>query len=216
MYARLTTGTIHHDKIDDATKYLHDHVAEVRQLKGNHDFLGLLDRGSGKLLILTLWDSEADLQASETSGYYQARIKELTAFAVGQFTRDAYEVTADDISGLGEAKAVRVVMLPLMTDKIDECIGVFRTSIIPAARQQNAWRRLLNIVDRATGKSITFSFWESESALRASESDGFYQAQLAKVLPMSTGQPTREIFDVAAQATIPAPMGQPQPYAPNP
>lgn len=218
MYARVTTAIFQRDKFDDAVNYFRDHLAEIRQQRGNRDLLFLLDHASGKSLIVTLWESDADREASESSGYYAARMKELAQYLIGQPTRDVFEVTVDESAGKDQPHFVRATTLPLQVDKIDEAIRVMNTSVVPAARQQQAWRRLLSLGDRASGKAITFSFWENEATLRASESDGFYQAQVAKILPLSAGQPTREFFDVAAQAAAPVPMGQPQqqPHAPSP
>lgn len=41
--------------------------------------------------------------------------------------------------------------------------------IVPAAREMSGFERILVLEDRASGKSLGITFWESEEAMRASE-----------------------------------------------
>jgi heme-degrading monooxygenase HmoA len=51
----------------------------------------------------------------------------------------------------------------------DDAITFVREKIIPEARQLDGNRGLLLLVDRATGKGLTVTFWETEEAMRATE-----------------------------------------------
>lgn len=49
-------------------------VSEAKEQKGFTGLLGLLNRRRGRGMVMSLWETEADLQASEASGYYRAQL----------------------------------------------------------------------------------------------------------------------------------------------
>ena len=91
----------------------------------------------------------------------------------------------------------RVVTTHAQPEKLDQLIAVFRDSIVPAARQQKGFVGISLLVDRATGKGVVVSRWQTEADLSAGEASGYYQEQLAKVGPFLTAPPTREAFEIA-------------------
>lgn len=220
MHARVTTLAFQRDKVDEAIRIIRDRIGEVQQQPGFRDFLLMTDRATGKAMILTLWDSEGDLRAVEASGFPQARMAELAPLSAGQPVREICEVAVDAVSGIGDAggaHAARVTSLMFQPDKIDEGTRIIRETILPTARQQKGFRGLLTLLDRGVGKGITCSFWESDGDLAASEASGYYQTQLAKVLPLSVGQPTREAYELTLPALVPAVgVEAQQPHAPAP
>jgi heme-degrading monooxygenase HmoA len=94
----------------------------------------------------------------------------------------------------------RVTHIQIRPDKIDEATRLYEDSVVPAAQQQKGFKAITLLADRATGKGISLSYWESEAAMQAGEASGYYQQQIAKFAPFMTSQPTREAFEVAVQA----------------
>ncbi len=65
----------------------------ARQQPGFKGFLLLTERGTGSHIGISLWDSEADAQASEgPGGYYQEQIERLTGLQDVPPTHALYEV----------------------------------------------------------------------------------------------------------------------------
>ena len=93
----------------------------------------------------------------------------------------------------------RVVSGQYQSAKMDEGVEMFRNSLAPAARQQQGFKGILGLVDRASGKGISITLWETEAALKASEASGYYQQQLAKFAPLFSGPPEREVYEVTLQ-----------------
>lgn len=219
MHARVTTLTLQRDKVDEAIQLIRRGIADVQQQAGYRNFLFLVDRATGKTSILTLWESESDLRATEASGFPQARMADLAPFTIGQPTREICEVAVDDLANIGDAggaHAARVTTLLVQSGKIDESTRLIRESILPAIQQQKGYRGLLALLERGVGKASTYSFWESEGDLAASEASGFYQAQVSKVVPLSAGEPTRDVYELTLPALMPISSAQPQPHAPAP
>lgn len=63
----------------------------------------------------------------------------------------------------------RVSTLQGPADQIDEGIKSIQEQVIPAARQMRGFKGMLALADRATGKMIGITLWESEDAMRESD-----------------------------------------------
>jgi quinol monooxygenase YgiN len=94
----------------------------------------------------------------------------------------------------------RVVTLQVQPGKMDELNAIFQDDVVPAVRQVAGFRSLTLLEDRKTSRAMMFSVWETETAMKASENSGFFQAQLQKFSAMIVGAPTREAYEVGAQS----------------
>ncbi|BDI04801.1 antibiotic biosynthesis monooxygenase family protein [Sphaerotilus microaerophilus] len=94
----------------------------------------------------------------------------------------------------------RMVAMPGRPDKMDEAQKIFNESVIPVARQQKGFRGAFFLTDPETGKGVSLTLWDTPEDMKAGESSGYLQEQIAKFGPLMAGPPTREVFLVAAQA----------------
>ncbi len=94
----------------------------------------------------------------------------------------------------------RVTMVQVDLNKFDETIGVFRDSVIPAAKSQKGYQGAYLLTDRKTGKGISITLWGSEEDANANEQSGYYQEQLGKFKDSFTAPPVREGYEVSIQA----------------
>jgi heme-degrading monooxygenase HmoA len=53
--------------------------------------------------------------------------------------------------------------------KVDEAIGIYRDSVVPAAKQQKGFKGNDVLTDRKTGKGLTMALWETEADMTAGE-----------------------------------------------
>ena len=94
MYARVTMGQGDPTTLTEGlARYQQDILPGIRQAKGCQGVWILGDRATGKTLAISLWDSEADLQANESM--YQDALRRLAATATGTAPtsqRETYEV----------------------------------------------------------------------------------------------------------------------------
>ncbi len=93
----------------------------------------------------------------------------------------------------------RVTIAQVQPGKINEGIQIVRDSLLPAARQQQGFKGALLLTDQSSNKTIAITLWETEADMKAGETSGFYQAQLAKVASLVTAPPVREAYEVSAQ-----------------
>ena len=94
----------------------------------------------------------------------------------------------------------RIVIVQIQPGKTDEATRIFRDSVIPAARQQKGFKSLALLTDPGTGKGISIGFWETEADMKANETSGYFQEQLAKFGGLFVAPPVREAYEVSAQS----------------
>lgn len=94
----------------------------------------------------------------------------------------------------------RVTFTQVDLNKFDETIGLYRDSVIPAAKSQKDYRGAYLLTDRKTGKGISMTIWDSEEEAIVNEQSGYYQAQLGKFKDFFTAPPVREGYEVSIQA----------------
>jgi heme-degrading monooxygenase HmoA len=100
MYARVTVlewkEGQEREGVEETIHILRESVLpEARKQHGFKDFLVLRDQAAGSILVITLWETQADLEANEASGYYHKQLEKLTSLFPFYATlpyRHVYEV----------------------------------------------------------------------------------------------------------------------------
>ena len=94
MYARVTLAQLQPGKVDELLQFLHVNVVPAAQAQqGFKGLLLLTDETTNKGIALGLWETEADLVASEASGgYYQVKIARGVHFFAAPPVRETYRV----------------------------------------------------------------------------------------------------------------------------
>ena len=94
MYARVTFATAQSGKTEEIAKVIRDSVLPaLKKQKGFNGLLHMGDRKTGKGMNIALWDSEADMTAGETSGFYREQVAKVVPLLAGATTMEHYEVT---------------------------------------------------------------------------------------------------------------------------
>jgi hypothetical protein len=95
VHARVTTVSIQPDKVAEATRIYSDSVMPaIKAAGGNHGVFLLIDPASGKGLSLTLWNTEADGQAYDSSGTYREQVAKIAPLFSAPPSLATYEVAA--------------------------------------------------------------------------------------------------------------------------
>ena len=96
MHARVITVDWKIDQIEAATAFFRDEVATA--LKTQPGFANtrmLADYATGKGLMVTVWQSEADLLTSATNGFLNAQLAHLSQFFATAPTVARYAITVN-------------------------------------------------------------------------------------------------------------------------
>ena len=166
MFVRLVTFTGAKD-IDGGLEFLRDTVAPLlRQQKGWSGTTASVDRANGVLGVLSQWETEADMQASE-SAMTKVRAEGLTIVG-GEVTVGFYDQVVFDLVKPPQVGA-RLLVRPISMDpaKVDENTEFFKREILPQIKSADGCLGVRNLIDRTTGEGAVGSLWETDAALEA-------------------------------------------------
>jgi len=92
----------------------------------------------------------------------------------------------------------RVLFAQFRPEQTDEIIQLYRQAVVPEQSKQHGAKGTMVLIDRARGKGISMTFWETEEAaeegLRGTRS--FYAEQIEKFVTLYRSPPGREMYDV--------------------
>jgi quinol monooxygenase YgiN len=168
MYARITTAT-GASSIDAALTVLADQaVPQLRQQKGFGGLSAAGDRAAGIVTVLSLWESRADLDASESVAA-KAR-DDAAALVGGEVNVERYEQTvwapAETPPGPGAKLHIRQIKVD--PKRIDDNLEFFRATVVPAMKARPGFLGLRHLIDRDTGEGRVGSVWVDQDSLAAS------------------------------------------------
>ncbi len=90
----------------------------------------------------------------------------------------------------------RITIDPIQPGRLGEAIKIERDSILRAAKVEKGFKGLYFLTNRETGKGMTISFWDTKDDMTAAEESGYYRDQIAKLLPLLSGPPVKEHYEV--------------------
>ena len=91
MFARVTHIHSEPERLAEVTALYRDSVMPVIRLQpGYHSTLLLTDPATGKGLSITVWQSEADLEASESTGFLREQVGKVMPLLSGPPLQEAF------------------------------------------------------------------------------------------------------------------------------
>jgi len=198
MYARFTEVTIDPKKRDQAETLAESIFTAASQQKGFKGVSFCLDP-MGEGVFLSLWESKEALQANEASGYYKEQVAKLKEVLTKPTIRHVGEVKAQEDTHK-TPKAARMTISGIRKDAEAQGTQLAR-DVSRLARNEPgfiAWYGALT----EDGKVAAISFWDSEGAMRKSESR-YLKDALGKLKEISTSEAQPKLYEVVGHE-IPA------------
>ena len=165
MHTRLVSFTGAKD-IDGGIAFIRDKVVPIlSQQAGYRGLTASADRGAGVLSALSLWETEANRDASD-SAMGKSR-EEGHGIIGGELTVEVFELLVAEVdrppvpgSGL---LVTRISMDPA---KVDENVAFFKNEVLPQIKAGPGFLALRNMVNRKTGQGVVGSAWANQDALK--------------------------------------------------
>jgi heme-degrading monooxygenase HmoA len=166
MYTRLITWT-NATNIDGGIEYVKSTALPV--IHQQNGFRGLsvsANKSIGRMGILSLWESEADREASE-SALSKAR-DEGTEIIGGSMTVERLEeVALEVVNPPKPGCALAVTPFSMDPGKVDENVAFFKSEVAPRIKAAPGFCALRNMVNRSTGEGYVGTIWTDQAAVEA-------------------------------------------------
>jgi heme-degrading monooxygenase HmoA len=194
MHARVVTFTGVPD-IDAGIGVIRENVVPVmRDQKGFRGLHASADRSHGVLGVLTIWDTEAERDAS-WDAVAPVRRENMAAIG-GEVSVDRYELLLQRIGGVPPAPGSALLLLPVDMDtaRIDEHLAFFRTQVLPEITASPGFQAVRLLANRETGRGMSGTVWSDLAAMTEAAAATESRRQGAAARGVLFGQPSfREI-----------------------
>jgi len=177
MFTRVVQFTGAKD-IDAGVAFVRDTVTPVlRQQKGFRGVTASADRSAGIVGVLTLWDSEADRDASESA---MTKVRAEGAKIIGgEMTVEFYEeLVFEVVEPPREGASLLIRRVSMDPAKIDDNLQFFRETVLPQIKASPGLLAVRHMINRSTGDGIVGSIWTDVASMNdAAEAAQQRQAQ---------------------------------------
>ena len=194
MHVRISTVTGATD-IDAGVKFLREKaVPELQQQRGFRGLTASGDRASGLVSVLSIWETEDDLKASESAAG-KVRDEAVGVFG-GDVTVQRFEQVVSEIGDTPPAVGCPLRILPIKMDpaRVDENIGFFKSEILPRLKATPGFRGVRNMINRATGEGAVGTIWADEASMKAADGERENRRSEAESRGVEFGEITQRVI----------------------
>ena len=93
MFARVMSTQVHPERLDHMIEIIRNSsLGDSQQQSGFNGVYGLVDRSSGRGMIITLWESAEDLENAEASGVLSHALSQVLGCMRGPAICETFEV----------------------------------------------------------------------------------------------------------------------------
>ena len=169
MYARATTLMADPDRMDAGIADVRDHVMPaVGDLDGCVGLSMLCDRGTGRCIVTTAWETEEAMAAAREA---VGRMRERTTERFGAREPEVreWEIAAmHRLQAVGDDSCARVTWSRANPADMDRVLDVFRTELIPRMDAMPGFCSLSLLLDRQTGDNSLTAVYADRRSMEAS------------------------------------------------
>jgi hypothetical protein len=196
MHARLTRFEGSPDQVEAGTKLIQETVIPAaRKLPGFKGGVWMVDRTSGKGFGLTVFENEAAVRATEDAA---AQIRSAASETTKITGVERYEVVAE-ATPRSDSAAARVTNFEGSPEQADALITFTKETVVPGAKALEGFAGGYWLLDRANGKGVAVTLFESAEARQASEA--FAAQTRTDATELTSAKMTGvERYEVVAQA----------------
>ena len=188
MHARVITfnGA---KNVDDGVTFLREKVMPL--ISGQPGYKGLTasaDRQGGVFGILSLWETEADRQASEKA---LADVRqEALKIVGGEMTVENFEQVVIEMGATppGPGSALLVQRASMDPAKVEDNLAYFKSEVVPRIKANPGFLGLRNLLNREAGQTIVGTLWADPDSLRSALAQGEQRRQEAIDRGVSFGE----------------------------
>jgi heme-degrading monooxygenase HmoA len=194
MYSRIIQYAGATD-IDAGVAYVRDTVAPLlRQQKGFRGVTVSADRSQGLLGVLSLWETAADREASD-SALAKAR-DEGQKLIGGTMTVERFEETTMELVGPPPSAGASLLIRRLQMDpaRVAENLDYFKQEVLPQIKTEPGLLAVRQMVNRDTGEAVVGTVWQDAAAMKAGAASAARRQQQAGDRVTFGEQSEREIL----------------------
>ena len=169
MFARTTTIDASPSSVDEGIAYLRDDVMPaLLRMPGCVGFSLLVDRGSGRCIATSSWDTEQAMRASERAveavrdegtKAFDGTVVDVQQWEIGLLHRERHTRAGT---------CARVTWLKADPSSVERGLDLIRTVVLPTAQQQPGFCSMSALVDASAGRVATAAAYDTRADMERS------------------------------------------------
>ena len=158
--------------VDNGIRYMRETVGPLlRQQTGFRGVTASVDRSEGVLSILTVWDAEADREASE--GTLAKAREEALRLIGGRISVEHYEqAVVEMVTPPAPGAALLVQRVSMDPASVDDNLAYFKNEVVPQMKAQPGFLAVRHMIDRESGEGVVGTAWSDTGARDAAAKEG--------------------------------------------
>jgi len=165
-YNRVVTLTGVQD-IDAAVAYIRETaLSGLRAQKGYQGFSVSADRGAGLLGTLSMWESAADRDASD-SALAKLREDAETQFAANMTVENLDDRVLEMSRPPEVGSRLMVTYITMDPSQVEENIETFKQEVVPQIKAAPGFRSVRAMINPQTGAGLAGSIWDDDQSRQA-------------------------------------------------
>jgi heme-degrading monooxygenase HmoA len=190
MFARIVTFTSAKN-IDAGLEFTRESVVPVlRQQHGYRGATASINRETGVVGVMSLWETDADRDAS--FGALEKTRDEAIGIVGGEMTVEGFEETVVVMAatpGIGSPLLIRRISMDPAT--VEKNLDFFKREVLPRIQALPGFRAARQMVDRQTGEGVVGTVWDDADAMEAAAQDAERRQEQAASQGVTLGEQYR-------------------------
>ena len=188
MYTRLLTFTGISD-LEAAVNLLQEKALPIiRSQRGYKGMTASVDRSTGAMSVLSVWETAADREASE-SALGKTREEARMDLGGGELTLELFDQRAFEVRRQPDVgSALMVTRFKMDPARIDENLEWFQREIAPQIMGGSGFQALRLLINPDSGEGLSGTVWEDRAALEASAEAGVARREAGSARGITFGE----------------------------
>ncbi|HWW52242.1 MAG TPA: hypothetical protein VNY84_00625 [Acidimicrobiales bacterium] len=147
-----------------------DIAPQLDQQKGFRGLSLSANRETGQVSVLTIWETEGDLKASE-SATEKLRADSLKTLGAGPPIIEHFEEVVSEVGSVppGAGSRLQVRRIKMAPDRVADNLAFFTANVLPEIKSAPGFQAVRQLINRETGEGAVGTVWADEASLKAAE-----------------------------------------------
>ena len=187
MYTRLSTWT-NASNIEGGLDYLRSTALPLfQQQRGYRGLSASVDRSAGTVAVLSIWESESDRDASESS---LGKARDEASGIIGGTVRveKLEQLVVEVVQVPVEGSALMVTPVSMDPARIDENTLFFKGEIVPLMKAAPGFCAVRSMLNRSSGEGYTGTVWADSAAMGVQAEGAEARREMARERGITFGE----------------------------
>ena len=167
--------------IDGGVAFLRDQaIPQLQQQKGFRGLSASADRANRMVAVLSMWDGEADLDASESAAD-KTRADAVRVIG-GEASVERYEQIIFETGSTPPSPGTKLHIRHMRMDpsRIDDNLAFFRDNVLPEIKATPGFVGVRQLINRSTGQGRVSTLWADDDSLKVAVAKADQRRSMAR------------------------------------